>query len=418
MRMRFNNEKLPDLTKKETRFLVQETHKIFNKMLQTTHTQNNQMAERVVQPTDADVLCGSGSTKAVHPGNQRFRRIVSKHYSAYASALSKTEKMKVSRQIMREVISNGGRFLKKDTGSHDWYIADIKVGKDKTSHCLRGIKNKSKKNRSDWMVYQQGCFPPPPPDATTSSMHSTSATPGKLLYASQDTRQCWGSERAANAPSVSPMTMPLTRVISANLQYQQRAAATGSHEYYEPSMGETLDLSPELLNAIPSSKVPAWNYSTGCWETQPETAPPAQHSLLVDFANTFGEQQPQDQLPADYCYPNVSEESTDQRTSEVEGSWSTNEPHQQDERNSTHQQQQQQQEQQSYCQPPTTYSKWSPANADQRATTTHSDQPSLPSSAVSCCSSSRWTRNPLDNDETLSNIFSDVGPPSPRSQQL
>ena len=101
-----------------------------------------------VLPTDVDVLCGSGSGKWDHPGNRRFRLIVANHCEKYVAAETKTEKMKVSRSILHEVISPGARFLQKHPIYQEWYIADLKVGRDKISHCLRVlVKAKEADNR-------------------------------------------------------------------------------------------------------------------------------------------------------------------------------------------------------------------------------------------------------------------------------
>ena len=93
-----------------------------------------------VLPTDVDVLCGSGSGKWDHPGNRRFRLIVANHCEKYVAAETKTEKMKVSKDILLEVLGCGARFLQKHPIYQEWYVGNAKVGRDKISHCLRVIK--------------------------------------------------------------------------------------------------------------------------------------------------------------------------------------------------------------------------------------------------------------------------------------
>lgn len=220
-----------------------------------------------VVPTDVDVLCGSGSTKAMHPGNQRFRRIVATHYAAYASAQSKTEKMKVSRQIMKEVVSVGGRFLKKRTGAHDWYVADIKVGKDKTSHCLRDIKNK--KNRNIWADYH----PDAPPDVQGESL-TTAHRSGQTLYEAHEPLQ--RERNLAFTPSALPL--PGTMV-----DIQPRPS--GRHHEYKRAAQAT-GISPSMLDTSPAPIPGSYSAARRWGEVQP--ASPAQNQLLVEFANSFG----------------------------------------------------------------------------------------------------------------------------------
>jgi hypothetical protein len=94
----------------------------------------------ILHPNDADILCGSGSTVSLHPGNKRFRLIVANNYDEYAAAITKSEKMKATKKIMQEVLSLGSRFLKRDPIFQQWYLANTKAGRDKISHCLRELR--------------------------------------------------------------------------------------------------------------------------------------------------------------------------------------------------------------------------------------------------------------------------------------
>jgi hypothetical protein len=91
-----------------------------------------------VLPTELDVLCGKGNTH--HQGNIRFRRIVADHHQRYPVSMTKHHTMRVSKMILVEVLSQGGRFLRKDSISCKWYVADGKAEKNKISHCVRETK--------------------------------------------------------------------------------------------------------------------------------------------------------------------------------------------------------------------------------------------------------------------------------------
>lgn len=95
-------------------------------------------------PTDEDVLCGSGRVVIEHPGNIRFQRLVSQKYPNYIEADSKNSKTRVTTEALFEVLSTGARFLKKHPIYNLWYIClkQKKVGRDKISHLLRQMSRR------------------------------------------------------------------------------------------------------------------------------------------------------------------------------------------------------------------------------------------------------------------------------------
>ena len=103
-----------------------------------------------VHATELDVLCGRGNAR--HPGNARFRRIVADHHERYPASVTKHDKMKVSKMILVEVLSEGDRFLRKDPIDCKWYVVDDKVAKDKISHCVREIKRGRRADRRQYPV--------------------------------------------------------------------------------------------------------------------------------------------------------------------------------------------------------------------------------------------------------------------------
>ena len=68
--------------------------------------------ERVVEPTDGDVLYGKGPTIHSHPGNVRFRQEALRLYEWYEIS-SKEEKEKIADVLVESVKSEGHRFLEK-----------------------------------------------------------------------------------------------------------------------------------------------------------------------------------------------------------------------------------------------------------------------------------------------------------------
>ena len=97
-------------------------------------------------PTDDDVLCGSGRVVLEHPGNVRFQQLVAQKYNEYLeTADSKVAKTRVTTETLREVVSTGGRFLKKHAIYDLWYVCSKqkKVGRDKISHLLRQMARRT-----------------------------------------------------------------------------------------------------------------------------------------------------------------------------------------------------------------------------------------------------------------------------------
>jgi hypothetical protein len=65
---------------------------------------------------DNDVYCGRGTLCFYHPGNQRFRKIVSNNLPRYMNATTKTAKSVIIYEII-DYIRDGGGFVKKDSAT-------------------------------------------------------------------------------------------------------------------------------------------------------------------------------------------------------------------------------------------------------------------------------------------------------------
>mmetsp|Transcript_38478 Transcript_38478/g.70939 ORF Transcript_38478/g.70939 Transcript_38478/m.70939 type:complete len:329 (+) Transcript_38478:230-1216(+) len=85
--------------------------------------------------TEADVLLGRGVATTRHPGNQRFRSIVSQHCELYATS-TKKQKMIISRSIVAK-IQTEGKFLVKEANTGLWHEVDDRRALEKTAQALR-----------------------------------------------------------------------------------------------------------------------------------------------------------------------------------------------------------------------------------------------------------------------------------------
>jgi len=85
---------------------------------------------------EADVLSGRGGGTNVHPGNRDFRDLINKYRTIYLKA-KKNDKPAISRAIVKEVRSRGGRFLKKNERDNLYYEIGDAQAREKTSQALR-----------------------------------------------------------------------------------------------------------------------------------------------------------------------------------------------------------------------------------------------------------------------------------------
>jgi len=87
-----------------------------------------------------DVLCGRGGRSNHHFGNKVYRQVVSDMKMNYKSIDGKKGKTNLSRAIVDHVIGYGGRFVKKEDSTGNYYLLSHTEARRKTSQALREIK--------------------------------------------------------------------------------------------------------------------------------------------------------------------------------------------------------------------------------------------------------------------------------------
>lgn len=100
-------------------------------------------------PTESDVLFGRGGMTNNHPGNKRFRDVISLHRPDYVRAI-KIEKPNVARRIVAAIRGGNppGRFLKRNPTDLLWYDVGNRHATEKTSQALREKSQAEKNNGS------------------------------------------------------------------------------------------------------------------------------------------------------------------------------------------------------------------------------------------------------------------------------
>ena len=90
---------------------------------------------------DIDVLCGRGGKSNHHPGNKRYREVISRMKSGYRQIGNKTAKTDLSRAIVDHVYQYGGRFLRYDKDTNKYIVLTPSEARKKTSQALREAKD-------------------------------------------------------------------------------------------------------------------------------------------------------------------------------------------------------------------------------------------------------------------------------------
>ncbi|CAB9512994.1 expressed unknown protein [Seminavis robusta] len=107
---------------------------------------------------DADVLCGRGKSSFNHPGNKRFRDLITSSIQEYDRADSRLEKSLVVHSIVEGIRSVGGRFLKTDQDTGKWTELDDRACREKVGHAIRDAATISQTRRQRKKQIQSQTF--------------------------------------------------------------------------------------------------------------------------------------------------------------------------------------------------------------------------------------------------------------------
>mmetsp|Transcript_3338 Transcript_3338/g.4980 ORF Transcript_3338/g.4980 Transcript_3338/m.4980 type:complete len:264 (+) Transcript_3338:89-880(+) len=90
--------------------------------------------------TDMDVICERGGKSNRHDGTKRYRGMIEKYKPEYQSLTAKTAKTNLSRKIIFQIQKDGGRFLKKDEQSGQYFVLSPVETTKKVSQAMREKK--------------------------------------------------------------------------------------------------------------------------------------------------------------------------------------------------------------------------------------------------------------------------------------
>lgn len=129
---------------KNGEILVDGHHKWLRRQKRREDDSSN--AQRVLIPTNKDVLAGRGRGVQEHVGNLRFRHLVAELQEEY-DALKDLfgAKGMVADKVIREILSGGGRFLKDD--GIGWVPLKDSEAREKVSMTFRSRRKETNTNR-------------------------------------------------------------------------------------------------------------------------------------------------------------------------------------------------------------------------------------------------------------------------------
>ena len=111
-----------------------------------TTTAENNTKELIMETRPEDILCGKEKHCVSHQGSLNFRLVIDQYAAKYAEAITKQEKMNVTKEIYDMLGSQNARFLKFNAKSKTkgWEELSSLLARDKISHALR-FANREKK---------------------------------------------------------------------------------------------------------------------------------------------------------------------------------------------------------------------------------------------------------------------------------
>jgi hypothetical protein len=91
----------------------------------------------ILEPREADVLCGRGRAIRDHPGNQRFILLIQNKKNSYSTAI-KGWKLEIVKSVVQAIRDHDGRFLQRQGDS--WVDTGDDKAMIKTSQAFRDLR--------------------------------------------------------------------------------------------------------------------------------------------------------------------------------------------------------------------------------------------------------------------------------------
>lgn len=103
----------------------------------------------IAEPLQWDILCGKTKECIVHTGSKRFRSVIEAYKHLYIQALTKFDKMKVTKGIYELLTRANSRFLRYNEAQSSWEELSVLAARDKVGHALRFANRETNKSDSE-----------------------------------------------------------------------------------------------------------------------------------------------------------------------------------------------------------------------------------------------------------------------------
>lgn len=94
-----------------------------------------------------DIVCGRGKFALNNIGNRRFRITISLHLDQYVCSKTRAEKTARVALINQIIRSAGGRFLKREKNTQEWYDIGDEMAAAKIGHALRDADKEMRRQK-------------------------------------------------------------------------------------------------------------------------------------------------------------------------------------------------------------------------------------------------------------------------------
>jgi hypothetical protein len=112
----------------------------YNQDIMSEFTSIHNKLSKDYAPTDEDILCGRGKARGKHPGNKKFSAAIRANLQTYGEAPKRVDKSNVVVSIIRSLRDNGGRFIKQDKRTKQYYELTDGQARMKTGHAIRDLQ--------------------------------------------------------------------------------------------------------------------------------------------------------------------------------------------------------------------------------------------------------------------------------------
>lgn len=253
---------------------------------------DNQKDKIITELRSNDVLCGKEKNCVNHPGSRNFRAVIDQYALKYNEAITKQQRMEVTKEIYDSLGAQNGRFLKYNSKVKSWVELSSLLARDKISHALRFANRESAKSpsmtssaRSSECHHRRGGSET---SAGSGSTFTTVATElsfeedmDGVVGADDDEPLDWKAEDGAEQPCAY-------EIPAENRQYPSYYHHNGhyySHHYYAyPPYGHYNYhyYYPESRSTYPASQAPA-EMTTTTEYLEPQ-APVRKSSMDIDLS--------------------------------------------------------------------------------------------------------------------------------------